>query len=165
MRLFRVLLPVLVLLAAVPASGARAQVAIVDYGIYDLEVTRRVPSPKDIAGEYNEVSEVKLRRQTDQINAVPSLNFGFRFKVTDPALFGQRLIVRKTFPRMTDTASGRTGNSAESDLIAAETDEPFINLYGFDYMWEMVEGEWTFQVLHGNRVLAEKKFKVVVAVN
>ena len=165
MRFARAVLPLLLLLGVWPAAGARAQVQIVDYGIYDLVVTRRVPSPKDIAGEYNEVNEVRLKRETTDINAVPHMNFGFRFKVTDPALFGQRLVVRKTFPRMTDTASGRSGTSAESDLIAAETDEPFINLYGFDYLWEMVEGEWTFQVLHGDRVLAEKKFKVVVAVN
>ena len=40
--------------------------------------------------------------------------------------------------------------------------EPGFAGYSFDELWEMVPGTWTFAVLSGDTVLAERHFEVVV---
>ena len=37
--------------------------------------------------------------------------------------------------------------------------------YTFDYGWEIAEGIWTKQILYNGKVIAEKKFKIIVPLN
>ncbi len=150
--------------AAQPAAASDRGVEIVDYGIYDHSVTAVIPEPKDVAGERTTVANVRLREKTEVIDAQKSRMFGFQFRVTDPALYGQTLTTRKLVPKLTNPTTGRSATTVEGELVAGP-DTLFLNAYGFDYDWERAEGEWTFQVLHAGKVLAEKKFKVILPMN
>lgn len=150
--------------AAQAAAASDRGVEIVDYGIYDHTVTEVVPEPKDVAGERTTVANVRLREKTEIVDAQKSRMFGFQFRVTDPALYGQTLVTRKLVPKLTNPRTGRSATVVEGSVVAGP-DTLFLNAYGFDYDWERAEGEWTFQVLHEGRVLAEKKFKVILPMN
>jgi hypothetical protein len=151
-------------LAAQPAAASDRGVEIVDFGIYDHSVTAVIPEPKDVAGERTTVANIRLREKTEVIDAQRSRMFGFQFRVTDPALYGKVLTTRKLVPKLTNHKTGRSATTVEGELVAGPG-TVFLNAYGFDYDWERAEGEWTFQVLHEGRVLAEKKFKVILPMN
>jgi hypothetical protein len=151
-------------LAAQPAAASDRGVEILDYGIYDHSVTAVIPEPKDVAGERTTVANIRLREKTEVIDAQRSRMFGFQFRVTDPALYGKVLTTRKLVPKLTNPKTGRSATTVEGELVAGPG-TVFLNAYGFDYDWERAEGEWTFQVLHEGRVLAEKKFKVILPMN
>ncbi len=155
----------LLLLALALAAPVRAagQVEIQDYGFYDLSVDGSVPAPNDISGSRNIVSNIRLQRQTQEIDAQLGRSFGFRFKVTDPALYGQQLTLRTIFPPLTNPESKRTMATQDRSFVA--TGESVYDGYRFDYDWEMAEGIWTFQIVHDGRVIAEQKFKVIIPMN
>lgn len=152
------------LLAATPAAAADRGIEIIDYGIYDHTVTAVIPEPKDVAGERTTVANIRLREKTDLIDAQRSRMFGFQFRVTDPRLYGKTLTTRKIVPKLTNPKTGRSATVVEGEFVAGPG-TVFLNAYGFDYDWERAEGEWTFQVLHEGKVLAEKKFKVILPMN
>ncbi len=158
------LAPLLVLALALAAPvRAAGQVEIQDFGFYDLSVDGSVPAPADISGSRNIVSNIRLQRQTQEIDAQLGRSFGFRFKVTDPALYGQQLTLRTVFPPLTNPDSKRTMTTQDRPFTA--TGESVYDGYRFDYDWEMAEGIWTFQVVHDGRVIAEQKFKVIIPMN
>lgn len=161
---FRLLAAALALAFAAPASAESRRVEIVDYGVYDHVVTEVVPAPKEIAGERSLVSNIRAREQTTLIDAQKSRMFGFQFRVTDPALIGRALTIRKLVPKLTNPKTGESGTVIESE-VTAQAGVLHLNAYGFDYDWERAEGEWTFQVLYQDQVLAEKKFKVILPMN
>ncbi len=163
-RLPRIAAVLLLAAAAQPAAASDRGVEIVDYGVYDHSVTAVIPEPKDVAGERSTVANVRLREKTDVIDAQKSRMFGFQFRVTDPALYGQTLVTRKLVPKLTNPKTGQSATVVEGSIVAGP-DTLFLNAYGFDYDWERAEGEWTFQVLHEGKVLAEKKFKVILPMN
>lgn len=150
--------------SARPAAGAERGIEIVDYGIYDHVVTQVIPEPKDVAGERTTVANVRLREKTQVIDAQRGRMFGFQFRVTDAALYGKTLVTRKIVPRLTNPKTGHSAATVEGEVTAGPG-TIFLNAYGFDYDWERAEGEWTFQVLHEGKVLAEKKFKVILPMN
>jgi len=153
-----------IIFAASGAAAANQRVEIVDYGVYDHVVTEVIPAPKEIAGERSLVSNIRVREQTTLIDAQKSRMFGFQFRVTDPALFGRTLTIRKLVPKLTNPKTGESGTVIESE-VTAQAGVLHLNAYGFDYDWERAEGEWTFQVLYQGQVLAEKKFKVILPMN
>jgi len=153
-----------VAVATASAAAANQRVEIVDYGIYDHTVTEVIPAPKEIAGERSLVTNLRLREQTTIIDAQKSRMFGYQFRVTDPALIGKTLTIRKLVPKLTNPKTGASGTVIESE-ITAQAGTLHLNAYGFDYDWERAEGEWTFQVLYRGEVLAEKKFKVILPMN
>ena len=150
----------LALAAPVQASG---QVEIKDFGFYDLSVDGSVPAPDDISGSRNIVSNIRLQRQTEEIDAQLGRSFGFRFRIADPALHGQQLTLRTIFPPLTNPESKRTMSTQDRPFTG--TSEVLYDGYRFDYDWEMAEGIWTFQILHNGKVIGEKKFKVIIPMN
>lgn len=153
----------LVLLAA-PAGAASHEIEIVDKGFYDVKVERSVPAPEDVSGERNVISEIELRRDTLVIDAQLGRSFGYRFRIKDPALAGRVLKLRTKFPPLTNPQTGRTGSVQDREFVAVPG-TTYYDGYKFDYDWEMAEGDWIFQVVDGERVLSEIKFKVVIALN
>ena len=155
-------LALLALALAAPAKAA-GQVEIQDYGFYDLSVDGSVPAPDDVSGTRNIVSNIRLQRQTEEIDAQLGRSFGFRFRIVDPALHGQALTLRTIFPPLTNPESKRTMTTQDRQFTA--TGESVYDGYRFDYDWEMAEGIWTFQILHNGKVIGEKKFKVIIPMN
>jgi hypothetical protein len=160
----RAFAPLLVLTLALAAPAwASGQVEIKDFGFYDLSVDGSVPAPEDISGSRNVVSNIRLQRQTEEIDAQLGRSFGFRFRVTDPALMGKQLTLRTVFPPLTNPESKRTMTTQDRPFIGSS--ELLYDGYRFDYDWEMAEGIWTFQILHNGKVIGEKKFKVIIPMN
>jgi hypothetical protein len=150
-------------LMAAPAQAS--QIEIKDYGFYDLSVDGSVPAPEDISGERNIVSNIRLNRQTDEIDAQLGRSFGFRFRIADPKLVGQTLTLRTIFPPLTNPKTGKTMTTQDRSFVVSSTGELLYDGYRFDYDWEMAEGIWTYQILNNGRVIAEKKFKVIIPMN
>ncbi|MCW5770987.1 MAG: DUF3859 domain-containing protein [Rhodospirillaceae bacterium] len=161
------LAPLFLLGAVMAAAAAQAsgQVEIKDFGFYDLSVDGSVPAPEDISGTRNIVSNIRLQRQTDEIDAQLGRSFGFRFRITDPALLGKKLTLRTKFPPLSNPDTKRTSGTQDRTFVVTSTGELLYDGYRFDYDWEMAEGTWTFQILQDGKVLAEKKFKVIIPMN
>jgi len=155
-------LALLALALAAPAQ-ASGQVHIEDYGFYDMSVDGSVPAPEDISGSRNIVSNIRLQRQTEEIDAQLGRSFGFRFRIADRSLHGRQLTLRTIFPPLTNPESKRTMVTQDRPFTASN--ELLYDGYRFDYDWEMAEGIWTFQILHNGKVIGEKKFKVIIPLN
>jgi hypothetical protein len=162
----RALAPLALAAALAAAPGAHAsQIEIKDWGFYDLSVDGSVPAPEDVSGSRNVVSNIRLQRQTEEIDAQLGRSFGFRFRIADPRLIGQTLTLRTIFPPLTNPETKRTMTTQDRSFVASNTSEILYDGYRFDYDWEMAEGIWTYQILHNGRVIAEKKFKVIIPLN
>ncbi len=151
---------------AVPASGPALaqdmpQVAVVEFGEYT--VLREVELAEERSGSSGVTGRVssegaRLLRRTDRIEAMPCRRFGAWFQLRPQ---GQATLLeitqRLTHPLMT-RPDGRTGTvEADEGLL---DDTPRLSGFSFTYWWEMVPGTWTFAVLSGGKVLAEKSFEV-----
>jgi hypothetical protein len=154
---------VLLALALAAPAQASGQVEIKDFGFYHLSVDGSVPAPDDISGSRNIVSNIRLQRQTEEIDAQLGRSFGFRFRISDPSLYGQQLTLRTIFPPLTNPESKRTMSTQDRPFTGSS--ELLYDGYRFDYDWEMAEGIWTFQILHNGKVIGEKKFKVIIPMN
>ena len=155
----------IVFLTVAPVSAANGdgqRVAIIDYGIYEHRVERFEAEPRHVSRERVIVSSVKLLRKADEVDAQPGRMFGFQFQVTDPALVGQTITIRRLVPPLTNPATGETSTAIERDIIIGHENQVVLNAYRFDYGWEMAEGVWRFQVLVKGEVIAEKAIKVIV---
>lgn len=161
---YLIMLAVLLLLGAAPAL-AKSPVAVIDFGIYTLNVTNTTKAPGDISLERNVVSNIRLLRQARKIMAQPGRSFGFRFRVSDPALVGRRLTMRTIFPRLTNPKTGRSATSQDRVFIPQSTGITYYDGYRFDYRWEMAEGIWKFQLLDGGKVISEQSFQIIVPLN
>jgi Domain of unknown function (DUF3859) len=153
-------------LAAAFARPALAQdkpkVAVVEFGEYT--VRREVPLNGLRIGSTGVTERVssegaQLLRRTDRIEAAPCRRFGAWFQVQPPGQAGFLPITQRlTHPVMTrpDGVSGTV--EADDGLLDGS---PVLSGFSFTYDWEMVPGTWTFALLSGGKVLAEKSFEVV----
>ena len=156
----------LVCLAAAFARPAQAQdapkVAVVEFGEYT--VRREVPLNGLRIGSSGVTERVssegaRLLRHTDRIEAAPCRRFGVWFQLQPPGDGGLLPITQRlTHPRMIrpDGISGTV--EADDGLLDGD---PVLSGFSFTYDWEMVPGTWTFALLSGGKVLAEKSFEVV----
>lgn len=158
----------LLALAAAPAlagDGGRQRIAILDYGIYAHHVERVEPEPRHVSRERVIVSGVTLLRKADEVDAQPGRMFGFQFRVSDPALVGRTITLRRMVPPLTNPATGETATTIERDISITQANQLVLNAYRFDHGWEMAEGLWRFQVVFEGEVIAEKAIKVVIPMN
>jgi Domain of unknown function (DUF3859) len=146
-----------------PMSSAAPGIRILDHGIYQMDITRRVAAPNDISLERNIVSNIRLIRKARTIAAQLGRSFGYRFKV-HASLTGQRLTMRTTFPPLTNPKTKRLGRT-QTRSFNVRNGTTYYDGYRFDYGWEMAEGIWTFELLDGNKVLARQTFKIVIPLN
>ena len=144
-------------------SAAKAAAAIVDFGIYDVEVAGYTKAPEDVAGVRFNARSIKLIRHDYKILAQPSLVFGLRYRITDASLWGRKLRSVIVFPKMTNPKTGKSATTLNSTVYGRSTTD--VMLFRFDFSWEMAEGLWYFRIYDGNRVVLEKRFKVIVALN
>ncbi len=138
------------------------KVAVVEFGEYT--VRREVPLNEQRIGSSGVTERVSsegahLLRRTDRIEAAPCRRFGAWFQLQPPGQAGLLPITQRlTHPVMTrpDGVSGTV--EADDGLLDGS---PVLSGFSFTYDWEMVPGTWTFALLSGSKVLAEKSFEVV----
>ena len=126
---------------------------IVDFGLYAATPTRRVPDPNLPGGEQGRAVGIRLLELTDVIPGQIGRFFEIRFRVHDAQLHGRELRVRIVHPRLTDP-SGRSFTEGSRRVIALTAEREEVHRFGIEHAWEIAEGDWTFQVVHENRVLA-----------
>jgi hypothetical protein len=147
-----------------PVAGtAKQPAAIVDFGIYDVVVAGYTKAPADVAGVRFNARSIKLIRHSHKILAQPSLVFGLRYRITDASLWGRKLRSVIVFPKMTNPKTGKSATVLNSTIYGRSSTD--VMLFRFDFSWEMAEGLWFFRIYDGNRVVLEKKFQVIVALN
>jgi hypothetical protein len=150
-------------LAAVTAVGISQKIEILDYGIYTASGGSSVDADDSPSGNVLVGRKVKLVKQTEEIPAVLHTKFGFRF-IMPEHLKKEQLRIVYLFPDIKNPSTGQTLNRFDADVSYGGKDgkdEPVGVLYDFSEKWELVPGEWTFQVFHGNQMLLQKKFTVL----
>ena len=151
------------------SSIASAQVArieaidIVDYGIYESEVARRIDDSSSASGGRAGVKSIKHKERASTIQARVGLQFGFRFYVEGTPTGAEvrlRSITRFPPQGMHNPNTQKTNHSDVYTIIAKIGSADFRG-YAFDEDWEIVPGIWTFEFWEGDRKLVEQRFTVV----
>jgi hypothetical protein len=151
--------------AALTIVGAHARqvttIEIVSYGIYTLDVTQSERAASGLL--HNTFTNIRHAATTTTIPARQGVNFGFKFHVTGWPT-GQTVEFRKVAlfpaPGLKSPTSAEPMRKDEVKLTETIGETSYTG-YTFDDPWELVPGEWTFQLWSGNRELAEKTFTVV----
>ena len=163
-RIVSALLIVLPLAAYSGAARSGTSISVVDYGVYKLSVDHRAAAQRAISGERNVVSNIRIFRRTRTVFAQLGRSFGYRFRIADPTLLGRQLTLRTAFPPLHDPQTGRRGTSQSRPFMPLSSGV-YYDGYRFDYMWELAEGLWRFQLLDGEKLLHEEVLRVVVPLN
>lgn len=159
------LLAVLAIVGAAAAAAAEPRGKIVSYGRYEIvETGRPEKAERTVAGEVKPVETRRLIEQTEQIVGQLGNTFGFEVNLEGLPPGPVNLVIRTIHPPLTNAETGKTMTVSEYDWTVAGREKVYFG-FTFDYRWEIAEGYWTKQVLYNGKVLAEKKFKVVVPLN
>lgn len=163
----RIVAALLIVLPAAAFSGpahSGPSISVVDYGVYKLSVAHRATAQRAISGERNVVANVRIFRRTRTIFGQLGRSFGYRFRIADPTLLGRNLTMRTTFPPLHDPQTGRRGTSQSRPFMPLSSGV-YYDGYRFDFLWELAEGVWRFQLLDGNKLLHEEVLRVVIPLN
>lgn len=137
---------------------------ILGYGLFEASSSSRHSGYSRKALAVDTVSGIRFTEQTTNIPGKPGINFGFQYTLNSTPK-GQKVAVRSVirFPEPgLQRPSGRLyKESVEHKYI--RMGEPSLHGYGFDESWEIVPGEWSFEIWHGDARLIRKKFVVVSA--
>ena len=151
----------LFLLSVVVIAEEQIKIEITEYGIYSRSERTSTPDASAPTGQVFMGGKVTLKKQTDIIPAVLGGKFGFEFSVIGTHEKPIPLTVVYHFPKMTDPKTLRDFSHYKAN-IKTRPNEPLPRmLWDFTESWELVPGEWIFQIYQGNNKLIEKKFTVV----
>lgn len=148
---------------AAQVRGAAIQDAmIVDFGIYKGAGETSVDMKNSPSGKLLVGGAANLVKQTDKIPAKIGVKFGFRFSLSDKEK-KRNLKFVYLFPKIKNPQTGQVSNRFEFSG-RYNGDGVLVGVFNdFSDPWDLVPGEWTFQVFDGDRMLVEKKFTVVKA--
>ena len=139
----------------------RPKVAVVEFGEYtvrsELPMTDQRTGSSGVTERVSSVG-ARLARHTDRIQAGPCRRFGAWFQVQPPGWTGLLPITQRLTHPLLTRPDGQSGTVEADDGVVDGT--PFLSGFSFTYDWEMVPGTWTFSVLSGGELLAEKSFEV-----
>ena len=156
--------------AGVVAAGAGAAVAepgakIVGFGRYEVHASGKPEKAERTAsGTLQPVDGHRLLERTDVVVGQLGNTFGIEVKLENFPPGTSTVTIRTIHPPLTNPKTGRAMTMSEYDWTVSGRDDIYFG-YTFDHGWEIAEGVWTKQVLYRGRVIAEKKFKVVVPIN
>ncbi len=144
---------------------AEPQGKIVSYGRYEI-VETGLPerAERTVAGEVKPVETRRLLQQTDEIVGQLGNTFGFEVDLEGLPPGPVNLVVRTIHPALTNSETGKTMTVSEYDWPVIGRHKVYFG-FTFDYRWEIAEGIWTKQLIYKGKVIAEKKFKVIVPLN
>jgi hypothetical protein len=139
------------------------RIDIFDAGIYCAETVQKVLDPSAPGGQRNVVTNVRLLKRTNTIPAQIGTRFGMRYiLVGSPkdAFVDLRLMTRLPAPGLQEP-SGRTMRANEYAYAAAIGVNGYRE-YHIEYDWEILPGDWVFELWVGNRKHAEQAFTLVI---
>ena len=138
-------------------SAPRA--TIIEYGVFKAEPAKKVVGAGTSLGHMVTLEKITLVEQTESIVAKKGLRFGIRYRVKGADPETTVVTIKLRHPAMTNPKTGKT--------FTLEQWTPKPKVDGFSYAgftmdsdWEMVSGDWTFEVWADGSKLAEKSFSV-----
>ena len=154
-------------LAVAPPAAASGEpsATILSYGRFETRRTGEIEkSDRTASGELQSVDAHRLIQQTDEIVGQLGNSFGLDLRLSDFPPGPAMLTIRTTHPPITNPKTGKSMTVSEYDWTVLGRDNVYFG-YTFDHGWEIAEGVWTKQIVYRGRVIAEKKFKIVVPLN
>jgi hypothetical protein len=152
--------------AAEPEAAAEPVARILSYGRFETRIQGAPFKDERVAGgERQMVQAHRLLEQTEEIPGMLGTSFGvvMRFENFPPE--PQMLTIRVLHPPITHPKTGQTLTVSEYPWeMGVLRDNAYFG-YQLGYSWLIAEGIWTHQFVYKGRVIAEKKFKVVVPLN
>lgn len=139
-------------------------IRILRFGEYHDTLVRTEQVPEAATGNWRVVTDVRLLQETDTLCARLGLNFGFEYVLEGhPAgtTVQVELITRFPEPGLVNEAGRRfLVNSRPWPLTIGGY---AFRSYLFEVAWEMVPGQWTFEIHHQGRKIGEKSFTIIGA--
>ena len=161
----RNLFALVLLLASTVAAGAQTvdRVKIVEFGVFTRDVIETVPTPGVATGNLTTAKDFKLQQKSDVIVARLGTSFGIRFQTIGvPRGKGVKLTWVTRFPAE-GLKDPKNGVFQHNEFTRVHTiGEDSHRMYSFDYPWEMVPGEWSFEFWDGPKKVGEKRFRVIL---
>jgi Domain of unknown function (DUF3859) len=139
-------------------------IAILERGIYTLEVTKtdRTPSGVDQAT----VTNICRVANTATVPAAPGVQFGMRFRVDGPTSgMSVQIMIVVHFPKVVTPPGGPRALSVYANTSMVKVGQVSYWGYGLDHPWEIMPGTWTFEMFGDGRKLAEVAFEVVAGMD
>jgi len=153
------------LFAAAAAGAAEPRATILSFGRYETQLAGKPEKAERTAsGIVQPVDGHRLLERSDVIVGQLGNTFGIELKLENFPAGVAALTIRTAHPPLTNPKSGKTTSVSEYDWTSATTASAYF-CFSFDETWEIAEGDWTIQVLHEGKVVAEKTFKIVVPLN
>lgn len=135
-------------------------IEIVEYGIYKAELIRVEIKDNGGAGTVSDSKNYSLVKQTVKIPVTINTRFGFFYIVKGrPKGESINLTIRVLYPGIKNPKDNKIYYSEDFNLQAEILQKTYFGWH-FYSEWELVPGEWNFQLFYKNRKLAEKKFYV-----
>lgn len=149
------------ILPFIAMSEGQVKLKVVQFGIYTRTARRVVSDPAAPTGQVFLDGKAVLKKQTATIPAELGGHFGIGFSAAEDINEPIPLTVIYRFPAMIDPDTGKTITQFSANIKTIPTEPISYMLWDFTEPWELVSGEWIFQVYRGREKLIEQKFTVV----
>jgi len=160
----RVLLSLVLLVGISSAAGAQAiqRIEIAEPGIYRAEKKSSMIEPGAAGGTRTVMVDPTLVEATNTISANVGVHFGFRYRTfgSRGALATLKFVTLLPQPGIRDPKTGIAKTRSEY-LDRVRVGETRFKGFIFDHSWEIVTGNWTFEIWDGDRKLGSQSFNVV----
>ena len=121
-----------------------------DYGICTINLKETVSSDTTASGYYNETEGVEFTNKTTNIPAEMGISFGIKYVVNgEPEGSKVKLKLVVIHPPI-------KGKSKSSAMVEAKIGTWRADFYTFNESYELVEGEWIFQIYQKENLLLEE---------
>jgi hypothetical protein len=148
-----------------PSASAEPRGTILSFGRYATQISGKPEKAERTAsGVVQPVDGHRLLERADVIVGQLGNTFGFEVKLDGFPAGVAALTIRTAHPPLTNPKTGKVTAVSEYDWTSATNDSTYF-CFSFDEKWEIAEGNWTIQVLHEGKVIAEKTFKIIVPLN
>jgi len=146
----------------VMAGSTVTDVEIIDFGVLSAQLDRTIEDQTLVQGAHHTMKSSRILKSTTDISAKKGLKFGIRyiikgFPIGSPVKIS--FVVLYPEPGLTNPGTGKTELQGMVTMVK-KIGKITATGYLFNQDWEMVPGQWTFQIWHDGRKLAEKSFSV-----
>ncbi|MBD3393641.1 MAG: DUF3859 domain-containing protein [Chitinivibrionales bacterium] len=126
-------------------------VRVVDYGIYEKRVIKTPEAPSTVAGEVKVVKKEGLVKQTDTIPLEVGQTFGLRYEIVAETKRKRLYPVTYHVIYPSEMTNPETGRSEKEWTFKTRSigNSPRYTGFGFDNEWELLEGDWIFEISVG----------------
>ena len=132
------------------------------YGVFVPKRTEHRELARSNAPPSDEVDGYHFTRFTNEIPAALGKDFGVQYVVNTAPKGGEFRVTHVIkFPEGGLVQPNGRVYTEERENLKIRIGMPTLHGYGFDESWEMVPGEWVFEVWHDNARLLHKSFTIL----